>query len=1066
MKRFLTVSMLCAATVAFAQAPKKAYNAASMRVVNSPVSLPLHEPENTDPLASANKTVPVGTISTSALTTVKIGEGSNVYTFISNGDNQLSTVAIGDGVVSFVYRQNAAPCGGTLPADNGRLRYAFSSDGGVNWNVGIDAGQFTIVNAANPPAAGSCMGLFGPGNTGGINPNFTATQKPARYPNGLFTTNGGSALSDIRLIYAAPRLQNTTGGTWDGHVRGTVTGAATLTPNVSQELYMSMDTTRNIFPKGIIERQPGEYWFVGEGWDPLVAQENQISQEVVAFKGTLNPNTNAVTWVEAQRFPIPPNPSTLVTTPVRATITDPSIGFEPGNGQLKGWIGFVADIASANDANRVLNPHLIQTTDGGATWGPVTEVDINQFPDLVNQMGFSLDSAGVTKVIDLFQADFAGSDMAVDMHGNPHYFFIAAGHGYNFAQQQYSSTSYGFYFANRTLFDLTKDNFNDWNLMPISSVSTYDGELGASGAGNFLTYVNAMQASTSPDGSKVFVHWTDTDTTKAGWAPLPSFDAAGGTFTNTAPELFGFGIDVANATNIKVTADSTNWSGDDAAWAGKMYWIKTAPKCLVSGSTYKVPASFPSLSNNAVIADPASFFYINNISYSSFPDSAKFLYNCKSAGVTKSFNITPASCGQNDGAAALTINSSNGGFSFEWKDAAGSVVSALNSAIGLTAGIYTVSAADAKGCGVDTTIVISNANAPTLAISGVADVLCAGGSTGTATVTPTGGAGSFSYAWSSGATTATATNLPKGTSTVTVTDGAGCKSFISVMIAEPTAISIASENIVGIKCFGGADGSLSVTAKGGTGTLSYSWTGGQSGSTISGLAAGSYTVTIKDANNCSLAKPYNVVQPAKAVVTSVSNQANRLAGPNFNGTAQATSAGGTSPYSYAWSVDTVCKVNGNPNPFHNGNPRFLPWATGAARTNAFQSGLCGGFYMVEMTDANGCKSKDTVEVKISGAGIKCAPNCPLGIDPASGIQTFEMFPNPAKNSFMLSLSLENADDLNISLIGMDGKVLTTRTVSNATSFNEAISVQGLARGIYFVRVNTSKGSAVNKIIVE
>jgi len=173
MKRFLTVSMLCAATVAFAQAPKKVYNASSMRVVKSPVALPLYEPENTDPTASANKTVPVGTITTSSLTTVKIGEASNCYTFISNGDNQLSTLPIGDGVVAFIHRQNAAPCGGTLPADNGRLRYSFSADGGMNWNVGIDAGAFTVVNTTNAPVAGSCMGLFGPGNTGGINPNFT-----------------------------------------------------------------------------------------------------------------------------------------------------------------------------------------------------------------------------------------------------------------------------------------------------------------------------------------------------------------------------------------------------------------------------------------------------------------------------------------------------------------------------------------------------------------------------------------------------------------------------------------------------------------------------------------------------------------------------------------------------------------------------------------------------------------------------------------------------------------------------------------------------------------------------
>lgn len=1071
MKRFLTVTMLCAGTVAFAQAPKKVYNAASMRVVNTPVSVPVFEPESTDPLASANKTLPVGSISTSALTTIKIGDASNAYTFISNGDNQISTANVGNGVVAFIYRQNAAPCGGTLPADNGRLRYALSSDGGANWNVGIDAGQFTVVNAANPPAAGSCMGLFGPGNTGGINPNFTATQKPARYPNAVISTNGGTSLADVRMVYAAPRLQNTSGGSWDGHIRGTVTGAATLNPTVTQELYMSMDTTRNIFPKGIIERKPGEFWFVGEGWDPLVAQANQISKEVVAFKGTLNATTNSVFWVEAARFSVPPNPSALIPTAsgsIPAYIADPSIGFEAGNNQQKGWIGFIGDIESANDANRVLNPHLIQTTDGGATWGPVTEIDINQFPDLFNKMAFQLDSAGTTKVIDRFQADFSGTDMVVDVNGNPHLFFIAAGHAYRFAQQQYANDSYGFYFVNRTLFDLTKDSYGDWSLIRIDSIRSYDGELGkagqTSGSNNWITYVNSVQASTSPDGSRVFVHWTDTDTRKAGWQATPSFDPNGGTFDNNAPELWGRGI---NVTNFTVT-DSINWSGDDAAWAGKMYWMKTSSKTLSSAGVHKVPAVFTALSDNTEITNPASFFYVSNIQYTDaqFTKAADFLYNCKAANVTKAINVTPASCGQNDGKATLTINSNNGGFAFQWTDAAGSVVSALDSAIGLTAGIYNVIAADAKGCGIDTTVVITNANAPSLTISNVADVLCAGGSTGSATANANGGTGSLSYAWSSGATTATANNLPKGTSTVTVTDGAGCKSFATVTINEPAAISIAADTVVNIKCNGGQNGSLSVKAQGGTGTLSYSWTGGATGTKITNLAAGSYTLTVKDANNCSFTKNYVVAQPAKTAVTATSNQANRLAGPTFNGTAQATGAGGTSPYTYAWTVDTVCKVNGQLNPYHNGNSKFLPWSTGTAKTQAFQSGLCGGFYIVEMTDANGCKAKDTAEVKTSGAGIKCTTNCTNAIDVASGIQSFEMYPNPAKNSFTLSLALQTADDLNISLIGMDGKVLMTRDVRHTATFNEAISVQGLARGIYFVRVNTSTGSAVDKIIVE
>ena len=133
------------------------------------------------------------------------------------------------------------------------------------------------------------------------------------------------------------------------------------------------------------------------------------------------------------------------------------------------------------------------------------------------------------------------------------------------------------------------------------------------------------------------------------------------------------------------------------------------------------------------------------------------------------------------------------------------------------------------------------------------DVLCNGDSTGSAKVSATGGTMPYTYTWSSGTTPTDSMTggLAAGTVSVTVTDSIGCSASVSVMISEPSAISL-STNITDASVPFASDGQIMVIVAGGTPGYTYLWNdpGAQTASTATGLTLGWYTVTITDTNGC------------------------------------------------------------------------------------------------------------------------------------------------------------------------------------------------------------------------
>jgi hypothetical protein len=278
------------------------------------------------------------------------------------------------------------------------------------------------------------------------------------------------------------------------------------------------------------------------------------------------------------------------------------------------------------------------------------------------------------------------------------------------------------------------------------------------------------------------------------------------------------------------------------------------------------------------------------------------------------------------------------------------------------AGTYTVDAtSNVVGC---TTPIAMSGNAivttsPAVnATSSQTNVSCNGGSNGTATVVASGGTAPFTYLWSpTGGTSATTTGRPVGAYTCTITDAVGCSTSKNFTITQPPAISTASWSQTNIACNGGSTGAASVSPSGGTAPYTYSWSNGPTTQSITGLAAGIYTVTVTDNNSCTATRNYTITQPTAVSASAV--QTNVACNGGTNGAINLTPFGGTSGYTFNW---------------------------GSGITTEDRTGLAAGTYSVTITDANGCTGISSYTITqptaISGSAVVTNVACNGGANGA------------------------------------------------------------------------------------
>ncbi|MFC5682459.1 SprB repeat-containing protein, partial [Flavobacterium sp. MAHUQ-51] len=196
-------------------------------------------------------------------------------------------------------------------------------------------------------------------------------------------------------------------------------------------------------------------------------------------------------------------------------------------------------------------------------------------------------------------------------------------------------------------------------------------------------------------------------------------------------------------------------------------------------------------------------------------------------------------------------------------------------------------------------------NQPASAVSAstvVTNIACYGGSTGAINLTPTGGTAPYTFNWGGGVTTEDRTGLSAGTYSVTITDVNSCTATISnIQISQPTALNATAGSKTDVSCNGGSNGTATVSPTGGTPSYTYSWSpSGGTAATATGLAAGSYTVTVTDANGCTATKSFTITQPT-ALNATAGSKTDVSCNGGSNGTATVSPTGGTPSYTYSWS---------------------------------------------------------------------------------------------------------------------------------------------------------------------
>ncbi|MBK9392304.1 MAG: gliding motility-associated C-terminal domain-containing protein [Bacteroidetes bacterium] len=261
----------------------------------------------------------------------------------------------------------------------------------------------------------------------------------------------------------------------------------------------------------------------------------------------------------------------------------------------------------------------------------------------------------------------------------------------------------------------------------------------------------------------------------------------------------------------------------------------------------------------------------------------------------------------------------------------------------LTGGDYTVTVQDANLCTFDVAFTITQPSAPlSVSIASQTNVSCFGTSTGSVTAAGAGGSTPYEYSLDGGAfqSSTTFASLAAGTYTITARDAASITATVGVTITQPaSAIGGFLVSHTDILCFGSNTGVLTVNGTGGTGPYLYRIGSGsyQASGTFTDLIAGTYTVTVQDANLCTFGVTADITQPSAAVSGTIMVQTNVSCHGGGNGSVTIVGAGGTAPYEY--------NISG-----------------GTFQTSGLFSSLAAGNYTIVVRDANLCFSNVTVTV--------------------------------------------------------------------------------------------------------
>lgn len=308
--------------------------------------------------------------------------------------------------------------------------------------------------------------------------------------------------------------------------------------------------------------------------------------------------------------------------------------------------------------------------------------------------------------------------------------------------------------------------------------------------------------------------------------------------------------------------------------------------------------------------------------------------------------ITPPLCtGQSNGQVLMNVTNGTAPFIFNWGSQPGSGTSLR---VGLPAGIYTVSATDGELCKGLWEVVIED-HLPVEVTTDTTNISCFGANDGVSTAIPAGGVGNFSFNWNGpggpfSQNVASLTDLGPGQYSATVTDGNGCTAIAQFFVEEPGELGVRVVKVKNVGCFGDQTGVIYVESIGGRPPFEFSADGQNftAADSLVGLAAGVYTIYIRDSAGCTATVPAEILQPAALQVIAERDTTLEL-GHSMNILTSTFPA--LRPVDFMWIPSLGLSCDNCPNPI----------VTPTESMN----------YVVKITDEDGCMGFDTLQILIT-----------------------------------------------------------------------------------------------------
>ncbi len=424
--------------------------------------------------------------------------------------------------------------------------------------------------------------------------------------------------------------------------------------------------------------------------------------------------------------------------------------------------------------------------------------------------------------------------------------------------------------------------------------------------------------------------------------------------------------------------------------------------------------------------------------------------------LTVNFSTTESDCGASTGTAQAFVSGGTPTYTYSWG-------SGHDTILGIPAGNYNLTVTDANGCQITGTALVSNTGAPVITLDSLKEATCGGNDGGIYISVTDGLTGIYNYSWSNGSSSQDIENITAGTYTIIVDDN-GCIAAQSFVVANPP---LERPEI----CI--------VTVDSATGANLVVWN-----EEPSSIIAG-----------------YNIYRE-----TNVPNQFIKVGYQDYNNLSYFTdSLAFTWIKSYTYKISSVDNC-GNESPlsdkhktihvkmnFYQGTLAHLIW-------DDYEGCLYNSFFVNKYTIANGWEYLDSLPrivhtyntmiqqsagtlfsiaikkdgpacmaTKASGSGGPYTQSVSNIEDNGIYVKTSKsaieknitIFPNPAKNMVTIIAGDNNMEQ--ISIVDITGKIIITKKTKQEQI---SIDVSNLSKGIYLIKIKTTIGLAVNKLIIE